>query len=326
MPKKSVIVTGGKGFVGSHIALKFMEEGYEVILYDITELETDILQDKKDQWQFVLGDVRDWRNVLETARIHEIEGIIHTALLIPPGYVGLTKGNFDACHSLLEVCRLEKLKFVFVSSNAAYGYRPDSNPMVETDFAPILSGAVLDEYGAMKQMCEALTTMYHTIHSVDSVSCRTSWVYGPGAHQPWYPQWFLANALAGIPTKLDEGGEHKADYTYAKDVARGVYLAFTVRPLKHQLYNITSGEKVSAREAIETVKKIVPGADIEIGPGQMQRGLGNPLLHPFQVGTMSVTRAKEDLGYVTTTLEQGLKETADWYRKQPEIIVMPEPS
>jgi len=314
------------GFVGGHIALKFMEEGYKAILYDIAELEIDILQDKRDQWQFVLGDVRDWRNVLETARIHEIEGIIHAALLYPPGYVGLTKPNFDACYNLLEVCRLEQLKFVFISSNAAYGYRPDSTPMVETDLAPILSGALLDEYGAMKQMCEALTTMYHVLLGVDSVSCRTSWVYGPGARQCWYPQWFLANALTGNPVKFDTGGEHKTDYTYAKDTALGVYLAFTVRPLKHHLYNITSGKKVSAREAVDTVKRIIAGADIEIGSGQMERGLGIPLLHPLQAGTMQITRAEGDLGYTTTSLEQGLRETAEWYKKLPEINVMIEPS
>ena len=178
----------------------------------------------------------------------------------------------------------------------------------------------------MKQMCEALTTMYHSLLGVDSVSCRTSWVYGPGARQCWYPQWFLSNALAGNPVRLDTGGEHKTNYTYAKDAALGVYLAYTVRPLKHRLYNITSGKKVSAREAVDTVKRIVTGADIEIGPGQMEKGLGNPLIHPLQVGTMPVTRAEEDLGYTTTLLEQGLRETAEWYTKLPEIVVTPDPS
>jgi nucleoside-diphosphate-sugar epimerase len=268
--RRSVLVTGGAGFVGANIALKFMEEGYQAILYDVMECKIDFPKERKGQWVSVIGDVRDWRKVLETVKEYESEGIVHAALLVSPGFMGLTKTNFDACHSLLEVCRLEKLKFVFISSNAAYGYRPDENPMKETDYAPILAGAGLDEYGAMKQMCEALTTMYHAVHGVDSVSCRTSWVYGPGARQCWYPQWFLANALAGVPAKLDKGGEHKPDYTYTKDLALGVYLAFTVRPLKHQLYNITSGEKVSAKEAVETVKKIVPGADLAIGPGQME--------------------------------------------------------
>lgn len=326
MGKKSVLVTGGMGFVGANIALKFMEEGYETILYDITQHEIDFLEEKQGRWRFVRGDVDDWRKVLETVKEYEVEGIVHCALPIPSGSIEMTKANFDACYNLLEVCRLTKLKFVFISSNAAYGYRPDSNPLLETDYAPVLTGAPLDEYGAMKQMCEALTTMYHAVHGVDSVSCRVSWVYGPGTYRGWYPQWFLSNALAGIPVKLDKGGDHEADYTYVKDAARGVYLAFTVRPLKHRLYNITSGRKVSAREVVATVKKIVPGVNIEIGPGQMEKGLGNPGQHPPQVGTMLVTRAEEDLGYTTTPLEQGLRETAEWYSKQSEIITTPEPA
>jgi nucleoside-diphosphate-sugar epimerase len=329
MKRRSVLVTGGMGFVGVHTALKFMDEGYETILYDIAEREIDVLEERKGQWAFVMGDVRDWWNVLETVKKYEVEGVVHTTLIQNPDYWNrfhkVTKPNFDACHTLLEICWLEKLKFVFISSNVAYGYRPDSNPMIESDFAPRFSGAFLDEYGAMKQMCEALTTMYHYVHRVDSVSCRISWVYGPGTrgHLVWYPQWFLANALAGNPVKLEKGGDHKTDYSYVKDVALGVYLAFTVRPLKHRLYNITSGEKVSARNAAEIVKKIVPGAEIEIGPGQMEKGIGNLRLHPLQMGTMLITQAKEDLGYTTTSLEQGLKETAEWYRKLPEISVAP---
>jgi nucleoside-diphosphate-sugar epimerase len=111
-----------------------------------------------------------------------------------------------------------------------------------------------------------------------------------------------------------------------KDVARGVYLAFAVRPVGHRLYNISGGRKISAREVVETVKRIIPGADIDIGPGQMEKGLGNPDQHPLQVGTMVITRAEEDLGYKATSLEEGLRETAEWYRNRPEIITTPEPA
>ncbi len=329
---KSVLITGGMGFIGANCAVKFIEEGYKAILYDIAPSELDILEEKKGQWEFVMGDVQDWRNALDAVRKYEVEGIVHCALPVGPMAAGalmppMAKANFDACYNLLEVCRLEKLKFVYISSNAAYGYRPDPNPMVETDYAPVLTGprAMLDEYGAMKVMCETLTAMYHDVHGVDSVSCRTSWVYGPATKAGWYPQWFLSNALAGKPAKLEKGGDHKTDYTYVKDTVRGVFLAFTVRPLKHRLYNITSGRKVSAREVVETVRKVVPGADIEVGPGQMEKGLGNLQRHALQVGTMLVTRAEEDLGYTTTPLEQGLRETAEWLKKRPEILTLPDP-
>lgn len=325
MPK-SVLVTGGMGFVGANIALKLIEEGYQTLLYDIAQNHIDFLEEWKEQWQFVQGGVNDWRKLVEITGPDEIEGIIHCALPIPSGSTEMVKINFDACYTLLEVCRLHKLKFVFISSNAAYGFRPDSDPLLETDYAPILTGAPLDEYGAMKQMCEALTVMYHAVHGVDTAACRISWVYGPGTHRGWYPQWFLSHALAGTPARLDKGGDHEADYTYVKDAACGVYLALTVRPLKHRLYNMSGGRKISAKEVVETVKRIIPEADIDIGPGQMEKGLGNPNQHPLQAGVMAITRAVEDLGYNATSLEEGLRETAAWYRKQPEIITTPEPA
>jgi UDP-glucose 4-epimerase len=326
MEKRSVLVTGGMGFVGANIALRFLEEGYEPILYDISGKEIDFLGEKKANWKFVQGDVEDWRRLVETVETYGVEGIIHCALPINPGSREMAKSNWDACHQLLEVCRLRRIKFVFISSNAAYGYRPDPNPLRETDFAPILTGSPLDEYGAMKQMCEALTTMYHAVHGVDSVSCRISWVFGPGTHRGWYPQWFLSHALAGTPAKLERGGDHEADYTFVRDVAQGVYRAFTIRPLRHRLYNLTGGRKISAQEVVATVKRIVPGAQIEVGPGQMEKGLGNPAQHPLQVGTISIERAQEDLGYHPTPFEEALRQTAEWYRKQPKIVTTPWPA
>ncbi len=328
MKKKSVLITGGTGFVGKHIALKFIDEGYEPILYDVAATEMELLEQTKGKWRFVTGGVEDWVKVLNTVRENGVEGIVHCALPALPGSGETTKSNFDGCDNLLNACRLEKAKFVYVSSNAAYGHRPDDNPLLETDRAPIFEGAqaALYEYGAMKHICESLTAMYHAVHGVDSVSVRFGWVYGPGTRRCWYPQWFLANAVAGIPAKLDEGGDHKADYTYVKDAAQGVYLAFTVRPLKHRLFNITSGKKVSALEVVETVRKVVPGADVKIGPGLMKKGLGNPAVHPVQAGPMLVTRAVEDLGYTTTSLEQGLRETAAWFRTLARIPVAPDPN
>lgn len=328
MKKKCVLITGGMGFIGKHIALQFMENGYEPVLFDVAATDTDMLESKKGQWRFVMGGVEDWPKVLDNVRSHEVEGIVHCALPPLAGSGETTKTNFDGCHNLLSVCRLEKLKFVYTSSNAAYGYRPDGNPLLETDRAPMYEGAraALYEYGAMKQICESLTSMYHAVHGVDTVSVRFGWVWGPGTRRWWYPQWFLANALAGVPAILDEGGDHKADYTYVKDAARGVYLAFTVRPLKHRLYNITSGRKVTAQEVVETVKKVVPGANIKIGPGMMKKGLGNPAVHPVQTGPMLVTQAVEELGYTTTSLEQALRETAEWFRTLPKIPSAPDPN
>ena len=319
---KTILITGGMGFLGLNTALKFMEEGYRTILCGRTQRENSRLVGKARLWKFVPVDlVNDSQTILETVGQYEVEGIIHSAL---PGGIKLGS-NLQTCINLLEVCRRTKLKFIFVSSNVAYGYRTDPNPLTESDYVPVLAGSHLDEYSAMKVMCEVVTTMYHSVHGVDSVSCRVSWVYGPGAILIWYPVWFLANALAGSPAHLDKGGDFAIDYTYVKDAALGLFLAYTVRPLEHRLFNMTSGKKISVMEAAETVRAIVPGARIHVGPGPMEVGLGNPKIHPIQVGPMSIERAVKELGYTTTPLEQGLSETAEWLKKQPVMPLKPLP-
>ena len=273
---KSVLITGGMGFVGAHTALKFIEEGYDVVLYDLRNVRIELLKDMQDKYKTVIGDIRDWRKMLDTVRKYNVDGIVHCAL---PFSEHMTSENFEGCYNMLEICRLEKIRFVFVSSNAAYGSRPDSNPLLETDFVPVLSGkSWLSEYGVMKAICETLTEMYHNVHGVDTVSCRISWVYGPRAvvpsvsSGPNYTEWLLNNALGGFPSRLDHGGDFTINYSYVKDIADGLFRALTVRPLKHRRYNLSHGKTTSARELVEIVKRIIPGAVIEIGPGEMEKG------------------------------------------------------
>jgi UDP-glucose 4-epimerase len=336
MGQKTVLVTGGMGFVGSHIAARFIEAGYKVVTYGRTYRQVDCLNEKPGCWEQVLGSVQDWRLMLDTVHKHGVEGIVHAALpsvpvkaALGPDVGEMTRINFDCCCAILDICRTEGLKFVFVSSNAAYGYRPEGDPLLETDAAPQFGGAsILDDYSATKAICDTLTQTYYAVHGVDAVSCRVSWVYGPGSPNLWYPQWFLTYALAGKPARLEHGGNFAIDYSYVKDCAEGVYLAYSVRPLPplHRLFNICGPEKPSGREVVEVVKKVVPGAEIAIGPGQMELGLGRPAYHPLQAGPMLITRAQEDLGYKPHTLEEGLQETAEWYKKQPKIDLLPEPT
>ena len=324
---KSVLLIGGMGFIGSNIAVKFAEEGYKVILYDIAKHDIGYLKEIEEKWEYVQGYLTDWRLLLSTVREHAVEGIVD--FVFPRNLIGGMKPNLDACLTLLEVCRLEKLKFVFISTNVVYGYRPDPNPLVETDFVPgeLTPGIALNEYSATKAACEIITNMYYAVHGVDSVTCRLETVYGPvegpKSSKLFYPQWFLLRALHGIPTKLEKGGDFKANYTYVKDAAQGIFLAFTVRPLKHRIFNITGGVKTSAREVVEIVKRLVPGAEVEIGPGKMEVGIGRSDINPLQVGATLTTRAEKELGYIPTTLEQGLRDTMEWYKSQPKLPTPP---
>ena len=319
----SVLITG-MGAVGANVGRKFIDEGYPVIFYDLIPRKLDFLVEVSDKWKFVCGDVSDAVFILETVRRHGITGIVHTAL--PPRDLEhpdlYFRRSVEATQDILEVARLEKLKLIFLSSNAVYGYRPDETPMREEDRVPgerIPPGPYMAMYVATKLSSEMLLTMYDTLYGLDVVTLRTSWVYGPADTHNYYPLCFLTYALHGEHLKLPSGGDHVTNYTFSDDVANGVFLAYTVRPLKHRLFNITSGRLVSARELAEAVKKIIPEAEIELGPGEMEVGLGRLDRHDLQKGLMDISRAKEELGYQTTPLEEGLRKTVEWWKKQKRI-------
>ena len=137
---KSILITGGMSFLGLHTALKFMEEGYRAILCSRTERKVPLLEEKAGIWELPLRTLNMTGAGSSRQRRYGVEGIIHSAL--PDMKV---RRNFQACMNLLEICRLENLKFVYVSSNGAYGYRPDSNPLSEADYVPVLAGSRLDE-------------------------------------------------------------------------------------------------------------------------------------------------------------------------------------
>lgn len=331
---KSVLITG-IGVAGVNIGRKFIDEGYRVIFYDLIPRKVDFLEEVSDKWEFVQGDITDVPFMLEMVRKHGVEGIIHTALpgrpVDHPDLVFRT--SMEATQDIFEIARLENLKVISISSNAVYGYRLDQSPMTENDKVPGGPDPYKHDmamYIATKLSSETMLELYHSLYNLDAVTVRTSWVYGRGDTHNFYAQCFLFHALHGKPLDLPSGADHVANYTFADDMANGIFLAYTVRPLKHRLFNINSGRLVSARELAEAVMKVVPGAQIKLGPGEMGVGLGRPQRHHIQKGKMDISRAEEELGYNTTALEEGLRKTAKWWKQQrkiplidPETVALP---
>jgi UDP-glucose 4-epimerase len=326
---KSVLITG-VGTAGVNVGRKFIAEGYRVIFYDLLPRRVNFLDEVSDQWLFVQGDIADMPFMLETVRKHQVEGIVHTAL--PPRPVDrpdwVFKTSIEATQDIFEIARLENLKVIFISSNATYGYRLDPSPMTEDDKVPGGPDPYKHDmamYVATKISSETMLELYHSIYNLDAVTVRTSWVYGRGDTHNFYAQCFLFHALHGKPINLPSGGDHVANYTFADDLANGIFRAYTVRPLKHRLFNISGGRLISARELGEAVMKVVPGSQIKLGPGEMEVGLGRPQRHHIQKGKMDISRAEKELGYKPTSLEEGLSKTVQWWRQQKRIpLVDPE--
>ena len=114
---------------------------------------------------------------------------------------------------------------------------------------------------------------------------------------------------------MPDGADHLMDWTYAEDVAQGIFLAYSVRPIKHRIFNISQGKNVPLKELAQVVMDLVPGSKIKLGPGPFEmltKSLGPPMRGP---GDISL--AREELGYNPQfTVQKGLTELWSWIKKE----------
>ena len=155
---------------------------------------------------------------------------------------------------------------------------------------------------------------------------RFSSVYGPlerltvpwaaaGIFRPVSVGRLLRTVLDGNPFEMEKGENYPRDYTYVVDAAEGAYLASTVTPIKHRLYNIGTDRPYKLRELANEITELVPGTRIKIGPGSLD---DVPNIKESIRGPLNIERARRDLGFEPKyTLRQGLQEYIEWLKKHP---------
>lgn len=305
-----VLITGGAGFVGAFTAAYFAERGHTVVCYDRRRPPDSIVGPHAERITAEVGDVLDGSHLASVVREHGVESVVHAAAVIgqaegaaDPG--GMFRINVEGTLSVLEVVRAAGLRMVYVATATLYGQHPDLHPLSE-DARPEPVGL----YDTTKLMAETLAITYRKVYGLDVVSVRPGYVYGPRNSTGGY---FLDRALAGETVDQPVGADLPMDVTYVKDLAQGIYLAMTVRPIQHAIFNITGGVLRRRGEVAEIVRRLVPGAQIRLGPGIP------PTAHLR--GPSDLTRARTELGYQPRfTLEAGL---ADWLAHERAAAAAP---
>ena len=294
---QTVLITGAAGFVASYTARHFLQQGWPVCGYDIRPPNTLV-----EGVQFIQGDILDSNRLEQTIKESGASGIIHQAGVIgdPQCRADPSRAvqvNVQGTSTLLEAARLHNLRFTFISTATLYGRDPSLRPLSEED-----SVSPVGLYDATKHMGETLCFSYLKVYNLDVTAIRTSFVYGPGHNIGTY---YLDEARAGQTVRSETGADHPCEYTYVKDLAKGIYLAHTVRPIKHRIFNVTSGMQRPRRDLITLVKQAYPNAQIDVGPGISESSnLRGPCL---------IDRAKSELGYEPDyTLETSF---TDWLRE-----------
>lgn len=304
------LVTGGAGFIGSHLSEHLLADGVEVVALDcftdyyprsIKERNLDALRGRRG-YRFVESAIAA---VDLPALLDEVTHVFHLA-----AQAGVRKSwgrdfqiytalNVDATQMLLEACVGRPIeRVVYASSSSVYG---DDVPL------PMREDALphpVSPYGVTKLAAEHLCHLYFVNHRVPTVSLRYFTVYGPRQRPDMGFNRFFAAVLDGRPLVQFGDGRQTRDFTYVADAVSATAAA-AVRGVPGRVYNIGGGSRVSLLEVFELIGR-VSGRPITIERQPAQKG-------DMRDTYADTSRARADLGFVPSIrLEDGLREMLAW--------------
>ena len=177
------------------------------------------------------------------------------------------------------------------------------------------AGNPAGHYGTSKMAGEAIGMAYATFQDVDFLSLRITAIYGFGMRRPMYIKPMVENAVLGVPTRFATGGPMKRDYTHVFDCCDAIVLALNA-PLwkqgEQRVLNVAAGKAHTAMEVADMVRRIVPGADIEIGDTLTPLEEANVKMR----APLDVAAAKRLLGWSPKwPLEDGIRHYAERFRQ-----------
>ncbi|HTI98757.1 MAG TPA: SDR family NAD(P)-dependent oxidoreductase [Dongiaceae bacterium] len=310
------LVTGGAGFIGSHVCERLLHSGHAVWVLDdlnafydpqIKQRNIREMQALAKPFEFVQGDLTDAATVNELIGGVKFDQIIHLAaragvrpsLEEPALY---QRVNVEGTVNILEAARKSGCKKVTIaSSSSVYGVNAKT-PFSESD--PIFSA--ISPYAASKLACEALGHVYHHIYGLDIIMLRFFTVYGPRQRPDLAIHKFAKLISAGKPIPVFGDGSTARDYTYIDDIVDGIE-ACTRHEFGFEIFNLGESQTVKLSRLIELLEtQLGRSAVIDRKPPQ-------PGDVPITYADVSKARAK--LGYQPKVkIEAGIPKFVEWFR------------
>jgi UDP-glucose 4-epimerase len=304
---KRVVVTGGAGFIGSHVADLFAQQGYDVTILD--NLSTGHLNNLQSRWTFCEADVckaEDVSGILKGA-----DCVVHLAAFtsVPDSFECFQEcyhTNVEGTYNVLEACVEHDVhKLVFASSSAVYAELPDA-PKSEDDCPEPIS-----PYAVSKLEGEHLLRLFQKKHGLATVAFRFFNVYGPrqaadSAYAAAVPI-FMQKSIQQQSFTIYGDGQQTRDFVFVRDVAKAIYQA-TISETTG-VFNVGTGRAI---EIIELARTITQLCEVDF----------EPVFEPLRPGdvrssTADVTKIQRALTWTPAhSLEQGLLDTFEWYKNQ----------
>jgi len=311
------LVTGGAGFIGSHVCERLLHDGHAVWAFDDLNNFYDpqtkranlrAIQALAKPFEFFHGDLCDADAVNEVFSSVKFDQVIHLAaragvrpsLEQPALY---QRVNVEGTVNLLEAARMTGVKKVtLASSSSVYGVNAKV-PFSEAD--PIFSA--ISPYAASKLACEALGHTYHHVYGLDVVMLRFFTVYGPRQRPDLAIHKFTRLIDAGRPIPVFGDGSTARDHTFVSDILEGV-IACTKKEFGYEIFNLGESQTVKLSELIALIENAL-GKKAVIERLPMQPG-------DVPITFADISKAQARLGYnPQVKAAKGIPLFVDWFRK-----------
>jgi nucleoside-diphosphate-sugar epimerase len=322
-----ILITGVAGFIGSNLAQRCLDEGWET--HGVDNLSNGHVEFLPNGTNFIYADFSD-EKVLNKIRSQEFDVVFHLAAVPRVSYsvehpLETNDVNVSRTLELIEACKGNVKRFVFASSSSVYGGADviANGPTLETH-----SKDPKSPYALQKSIIEDYLTLYGQLYGLESICLRFFNVFGPNqlGDSPYataVSAWISA-ILKGKPMRSDGDGMQSRDMCYVDNVTDacvraakkinyyGVTLALTT-PMG-RCYNVACGERTTNNQILQYLTKRYPQALVQLAPKRP-----GDVMHTHA----DISRASHELGYTPIVrVWEGIERTIKWAEKTPEFLTL----
>lgn len=314
-----IFITGGAGFVGSHLTEKLLNRGNEVTVLDIEPKIPKLLAhlENKENFEYIQGNVQE-KSKLESLITKDYDKIFHLAAIVgvenychsPLKTIDV---NFGGTRNIVDIALKNKIKIIFSSTSEVFGKNPEV-PWKE-DSNRVLGATSVDRwsYSTSKSLCEHLIFAVHKKYDLPVVIVRYFNVYGPRQKTIFVIPAIIEKVLSNEQPIIYDSGRQTRCFTYIEDAVEGTIIASEKKEAVGESFNIGSTIETSISDVAKKILKLA---------NKNKMGLKyidtEDLYYSYEDLDRRVpdaTKAKRILNWeATTSLEQGLSKTYHWYK------------
>jgi len=308
-----ILITGGAGFIGSHLVDRLLADGHTVMALD--NLFTGHLRNLShlaghERFKFIKHDVTEYIYV-----DGRLDAILHLASLPSPvDYlrepIKTLKVGALGTHKALGLARTHKARFLLASTSEVYG-DPQVHPQPESYWGNVNPIGPRGVYDESKRFAEAMTMAYHRYHGIDTRICRIFNTYGPRMRvdDGRVVTNFIAQGLRGEPLTVYDDGSRTRSFCYVSDLVEGI--VGLLESSEVDPVNLGNPREMTVLEFAKTVHRLTGGTSkIEFISPKDERTKDDP-----NIRQPDITRARRALGWEPkVTLEDGLQRTIEYFR------------